>query len=54
MNLKSVIIPAVIIITSAIAVFAIDSVNLDKLCAEKGGVRHGSLPEELLELMEER
>ena len=40
MNLKFVIILAVIIIASILAVFAIDSVNFDKLCAEKGGVRH--------------
>lgn len=43
MNSKFVIIPAVIIAVSIIAVFAIDSVNLDKICAEKGGIRNGDV-----------
>lgn len=43
MNSKFVIIPAVIITASVIAVLAIDSVNLDKLCTEQGGVRNGDV-----------
>ncbi|QLH07142.1 hypothetical protein [Nitrosopumilus ureiphilus] len=43
MNSKFVIIPAIIIGVSILAVFAIDSVNLDKLCAEKGGTRNGDV-----------
>lgn len=43
MNSKFVIISAVIITVSVLAVIAIDSTNLDRLCAEKGGVRNGDM-----------
>ncbi len=39
MNFKLIIIP-VIIIASIMVFFSVDSMNMDKLCAEKGGVRN--------------
>ena len=50
MNSKFVIIPALIIAVSVLAVLAIDSANLDKICAEEGGVRNGDVC--LIEIVE--
>ena len=44
MNSKFLIIPAVIM-ASILAVFAYDSVNLDNICAESGGIRNGGVCE---------
>jgi hypothetical protein len=43
MKTRLLIVPAVIIFASFIAVLAIDSVNLDKMCVEKGGIRNGDI-----------
>ncbi len=43
MKTRLLIIPTLIIVISILAVFAIDSTNLDKICAEKGGVRNGDV-----------
>jgi len=43
MKTRFIIIPAVIIAASILVVIAIDSTNLNKICAEKGGVRNGDV-----------
>ena len=42
MNFKLIIIP-VILIASVLVFFSVDSINMDRLCAEKGGVRDGDV-----------